>query len=308
MSPLPEPVYDWLSQHYGVVSRARLVRLGLSESAVDRRARSGALIRVHPGVYRLPGVEFGELARALAATLAVPKGAVSHTTGATIWGVRRIPDLGTHLTVDHGSSPDLDDVIVHRSTRWPRSDRVRRGDGIVVTSPPRTAFDLASVLDPDALGSVLEQLLNEGKCSVRALLGVSQRLARSGRDGSGVFRAVLASRPTGAAAVDSDLEWRLDQALRAVGLHELVRQHPVKVRGLGTIHPDLALPALRLVIEVDHSAWHVGRREAQRDRERDRKLAALGWTVLRVTEDDIAVRLDEIVDDIITVVARLSAA
>ena len=38
---------------HGVVSRRLLLEAGLSAAAIKRRVRSGALITVHPGVYRV---------------------------------------------------------------------------------------------------------------------------------------------------------------------------------------------------------------------------------------------------------------
>ena len=61
---------------------------------------------------------------------------------------------------------------------------------------------------------------------------------------------------------------------------------------------DLACTKVRLVVEID-GAYHEGRQP--RDAARDRRLAALGWGVLRVPDEDVFADLD-------AVVARITAA
>jgi very-short-patch-repair endonuclease len=60
-------------------------------------------------------------------------------------------------------------------------------------------------------------------------------------------------------------------------------------------------PEHKLVVEVDGYAFHAGRRAFERDRRRDAALAALGYTVVRVT-------WRQLVDAPHAVVARIAAA
>jgi hypothetical protein len=54
------------SRSYGVISRMEMLGAGISGTDIDRRARRGALIRVHRGVYRVghraPSIEADYLA------------------------------------------------------------------------------------------------------------------------------------------------------------------------------------------------------------------------------------------------------
>lgn len=61
---------------------------------------------------------------------------------------------------------------------------------------------------------------------------------------------------------------------------------------------DFACTKVRLVVEVDGSA-HDGR--GHLDAARDRALAALGWHVLRVTEDDVVSDLQGVLQRIVAV-------
>lgn len=48
--PLPSGVHDLVSAQHGVVTRAQLLRLGVSDRVVARLVR-GALVRLHPGAF-----------------------------------------------------------------------------------------------------------------------------------------------------------------------------------------------------------------------------------------------------------------
>jgi len=63
--------------------------------------------------------------------------------------------------------------------------------------------------------------------------------------------------------------------------HKLRRQHPV-----GPYFADFACDPLRLIIEID-GAVHRLEEVAARDLERQQALEEIGWTVLRITNDQV---------------------
>src|SRR4051812_36468035 len=70
---------------YGVISRVQLLALEFTEHQIDRRVRTGALVRMFPGVYRVAGTPVSGRQRAFAAILWLGDGAVvSHLTGAVL--------------------------------------------------------------------------------------------------------------------------------------------------------------------------------------------------------------------------------
>jgi very-short-patch-repair endonuclease len=71
---------------------------------------------------------------------------------------------------------------------------------------------------------------------------------------------------------------------------------------------DVAFPALLLAIEVDGWAWHSEPTRFQADSAAWNRLDALGWHVLHVTWDDVALRLDAVLDEIETRVRQLVGA
>jgi len=63
--------------------------------------------------------------------------------------------------------------------------------------------------------------------------------------------------------------------------HKFRRQHPV-----GPYYADFACDRLRLIIEIDGGVHRLDD-VAVRDLERQQALEALGWTVIRVTNDQV---------------------
>lgn len=57
---------------------------------------------------------------------------------------------------------------------------------------------------------------------------------------------------------------------------------------------DFAYPQIGIDIEADGEAWHEDEEDVKKDKERDLKLASMGWRVLRFPEAAINERMDEI--------------
>src|SRR3954462_13372840 len=134
------------SRAHGVVTRAELLAAGLTVDEVRRRVRKGALIRVHPGVYRVghqaPNVE----ARYLAAVKACGPGAVlSGRAAAHLWGLVR----------GAAPPPEVSAATLKRipgiTTRRVKRIHAMSHRGIPVTTVPQTLIDLAADLSLDAL-------------------------------------------------------------------------------------------------------------------------------------------------------------
>jgi very-short-patch-repair endonuclease len=245
--------------------------------------------------------------------VACTDGAVSHTSAGQIWGFRKLNRYrDIHISVAQGvqrrfDGEGLDDVVLHRSSELPASDVVRRGDGIIVTSPARTVFDLAAVIPEEDLESIIEQGLAMGRFSLTKLLATRDRLSTPGRKGTKQLRRVLASRSLRQRPVDSDYELRLLRALQDNGMPTFERQMPLLLTGGELVHPDLAEPTRRFIIEVDHAEWHSRREASQYDRWRDRQYHLLGWHSERVSDRDIDERLPQTVHELYTIYRSLPA-
>jgi hypothetical protein len=61
---------------------------------------------------------------------------------------------------------------------------------------------------------------------------------------------------------------------------------------------DFALPSIGIDIEADGKIWHEKEGQKEKEAMRDQKLAALGWRVLRFTEDAINEQMDKVAQEI----------
>jgi hypothetical protein len=175
---------------------------------------------------------------------------------------------------------------VYRHTLWPDTFH-SRDDGIRLTSPARTVFDLSKHLRAENIESVIEQGLRRSLFDIPTLHGVGNLLCRRGRPGSAVFAAVLSSRPTWRRPADSHPEIELRRALSAVGVH-LEPQLSLTLADGKTVHPDLGDPDAHFYVEIDEHEWHGGRLAATYDLQRDRLARLVGARIERVSTDEIA--------------------
>ncbi len=107
----------------------------------------------------------------------------------------------------------VDGPVHHRCPIMPIEHVYCRDDGIRVTSPARTVFDLSKHLNATDLESVIEQGLRRSQFDIPTLYGVGGLLCRRGRPGSARFAAVLSSGPTWRRPADSHPEIELRGAL-----------------------------------------------------------------------------------------------
>jgi very-short-patch-repair endonuclease len=279
----------------GVVSRTQLLAAGIDGSAIDRRLRAGRLHAVHRGIYLVGHTVMVQGAREVAALLACGRGAVvSHLSAANLLKLLPYPanTRPVEITLPGRQIARRPGIRVHRVKALGEQD-VRAVDGIPVTSPARTLLDLAVVVST----SELERALAEAQ--VRRLVrrgDLRDQLERNpGRSGVRALRRAV-EVPGGPAATRSEAERRLLRLVRAAELP--VPRVNARLRGHEV---DFLWTEQRLVAEVDGYAYHANRRAFERDRERDARLAAAGYAVLRLT-------WRQLVSEPEAVVARLATA
>ena len=277
---------SWLRAHHGVVSGAQLAALEITESALAAMIRCGELIVVWEGVYRHAMWPETFLSRCSAVCATDPTVVVTCGGAARIWGFRRCSHLDLHVS---GTSTGLrftDGPVHHRCPIMP-NDHVRdRDDGIRVTSPARTVFDLSKHLRAGDLESVIEQGMRRSLFDIPALYAIGGLLCRRGRAGSAQFASVLSSRPAWRRPADSHPEIKLRKALSNIGVH-LEPQVSLTLHNGNIVHPDLGDPVVRFYIEIDDHEWHGGRLDAAYDQQRDRQARLVGARIERVSTDEI---------------------
>ncbi|MEX1141625.1 MAG: type IV toxin-antitoxin system AbiEi family antitoxin domain-containing protein [Thermoleophilaceae bacterium] len=259
----------------GAISYAQLRAAGLGRGAIANRVANGRLHRLHRGVYLVGHPAPAPLAREVAAVLACGPGAVlSHRSAAALW--RLLPGEGrdVDVTVMGRRRGRHAGVRVHRPRHLDESATCLR-DLIPATTAARTLLDLAEVVDEHRLERAINEafvlrLTTERK--LRELLGVSP-----GRRGTRTLREAL-DRAAGPSLTRSEAEARLLELLHAGRLPS-----PETNVTVGGYEVDVLWRDERLVLEVDGYAFHGTRAAFERDRERDARLQALGFRVVRVT-------------------------
>ncbi len=302
MRPFPRPLLTLAQQRHGLVTAAELTKHGVLGRTRSATLESGLVVPVHRGVYRLGSHAESFEQRCLAACLAAPDACLSGPTAGRIWGLRKVRTDDVHLLARRRIH--LLGVTAHRSDVFGPDDVTERG-GLRLLRPVRLACDLAWFLSDPDLESVFEQMIDRRLAMVPALRAAARRFCGCGRPGSERLARVLESRPVWLKPADSDLEVQVRRGLAAAGF-EFERQVPVVLDSGVTVHLDLADRAIKLGIEVDHVTWHGGRLDAQRDKGRDRGLARLGWTICRVTDDDVLNRYAATIAELVEIVRSRS--
>jgi hypothetical protein len=193
--------------------------------------------------------------------------ALSHLAAAKLWQAwRRRPDLA---------------VISPRRSRLPYVHWTRHLDprdvtnrhGIPVTTVARTLVDLTDVLTAHPLANVIHEAAYWHRFSERATRAAMERAA--GRQNLYVLESAPSLNAAGSAGARSGNEDRKLAEIRAAGLPEpLVNVH------VAGIEVDLHWPEENLCLEVD-GPGHERPRTQREDAERDQRLRAAGYEVMR---------------------------
>jgi very-short-patch-repair endonuclease len=259
-------------RQHGVLSRAQLLELGLERGAIAHRIELGRLRPVHRGVYTIGHRLLSQDGRWMAAVLACgPDAVLSHHSAAALWGIRQSSRIEVTTGAGHRRQSG---IIVHRSPL--RDDERTTHRGIPTTTVPRTLLDLSAVVRPDALRSALRQAEQLRLTDPLSLTDLAERYPR--RPGLATIRALLKEASIGARIIRSELEERFQAFLLNAGL-----PLPMTNRQIEGYEVDCVWEKERLIVELDGRATHDTSHAFERDRERDRALAAAGWRVIRIT-------------------------
>ena len=248
-----------------MVTRAELLTAGITKAEIDGRLRTGSLIAVFRGVYRVGHNASSVEARYMAAVKAAGEGTLlSGLSAAWLWG----------LVKGHAPPPEVT-ARTERRIKGVKVRRVRRlgkGNGTVwrgvpVTTVPAT---LVRVCSPSLLSfDELARAAHEAtvRYEVTQVEGAPQRL-----------RAIL----EGDAPI---LLSRLERGFRA-RLREEGLPLPITNRPAGAHYVDCRWPEHRLTVELDSYRFHKTRHAWEQDRRRDREARRRGDRFRRYTWRD----------------------
>lgn len=281
----------------GVITTADLRLAGLGPMALQSLRRRGVVVHVGKGVDRLRDHPVTWRTRCrIALALAGPAAVLGLRSAARLHGFYAYCDAQEVEVlvvrgVDHRASHGR---IVQ--TRWLPADHVTVVDGLPCTTAARTFFDLCG--DPDfglsvahpaherAMVRVYNDALARRGLSFVQEAAMLLALARRGRPGTQLVRALLLRFGPQYEPTRSDTETTFFELVAAGGLPEPEKQVVISdERGfIGTV--DFLWRDVKLVVEVD-SSWHDGPLDREVDEERDRRLVAAGYVVLRYRYGDL---------------------
>lgn len=177
-------------------------------------------------------------------------------------------------------------------------------DAIPVTTPARTMIDLAAMIPRETVEEALDDALRRGLTSISRLRWRIDELARRGRPGIAIVRALLDARMNKTTVPQSVLETRLLRMIKRAGLPAPRCQHEIKDRGKLIAIFDFAYPDVRLAIEADGYRWHTGRLRWEQDLARRNAVTARGWRMIHLTATDLERRPQEFVGTIAAALSR----
>ena len=152
-------------------------------------------------------------------------------------------------------------------------------EGIPVTTPMRTLFDLAGLLPEWLFRRAVKAYLLSPLKDTLSLVDLLERHPRP--PGAEAIRGVIADLDPTDPSEGSDGEGRFEELLRSAGIAIPARHFGIALDG-DWVEVDFAWPELRVVVEVD-SSFHEVPMAIDEDNVRDQALLAAGWWVFRVT-------------------------
>jgi very-short-patch-repair endonuclease len=278
---------------HGVVVRRQLLALGMGDKVVEGWLQRGHLHEVFRGVYVAGVRRITRKGRWMAAVLAAGERAIlSHRSAGRLWHLLPPAAEWVDVTCPPGRVIRRNGIVSHESLM--KDDEWLVEDGIPVTSPFRTVFDLAAVVKIREL----ERAFHEAEArELRDRVSLPMLLERyPGRRGNRTVRALLgAGEDPG--ITRNDFEEAFLALVDAGGLSRPRMNADLAVRGR-FFEIDALWERERVTVELDSRGIHGTRKKFESDRQRDRILIAEGWRTMRITWRQLQEEPEEIAADL----------
>lgn len=264
-------------------SRPFRTRDAAQAGAPTRGMLAGPAFRsVFRGTHVAAGVDVDLLVRAHAAGLLVEDAVVGGYAAAAVLGADCAPrDAAVELVVGRRRLRPRPGLSLRQDVLRP--DEVVVVDGLAVTSPVRSAYDLVRALGFVEGVVALDALARVGAFAPEAVLDHPGTRARP-RGHRRLPPAVAASNPR----AQSPPETRLRLVLVAHGVPCPELQYPVTGVPVAWVpHVDMAWPECKVAVEYQGDQPRTDPEQWRRDQERWALLAAAGWLVIPATWEDL---------------------
>jgi hypothetical protein len=261
--------------------------LGISRKRLRLAVDQGLVRRVFTGAYVRDDVPDSTELRAQAAALVMSKHSVlCDRTAAWIHGIGVlryaeldvIPPLETYVLRGHEPT---DRHNCHGGSRDLLPEDWQLIGGVRVTTPLRTALDLACKLPRRQATAALDAFAREHDVTVAELRRLLVRYFRR--------RGVVQARelvPLTDGRIESPRESGVKLAIHDHALPQPEPQWWVRVDGVPTYRLDFAYPHARIAVEYDGEEFHSGPDQKAADEVRREWLRRHGWRVVVVTRDN----------------------
>ena len=269
--------------HHALITRSQAISLGCTSDDIRSFRRMGLLDRPARGVYRFAGSVPTWRQQLLIAIYAAGEGAVASGLAApALWRLPGFPEGPVDVLQRRGASARSRVANLHQTLLLP-PHHVTEIDAIPVLRPARMLFDVCAIVHPKRAERAVDNGLAMDLTTLPRLEVILAECAARGRGGTAVLRWILDERGEGYVPPASELEALVLAVLAGGGLPAPVRQRSVG----GTTAPvgriDLLYPPPRFVIEADSRRHHSSWLDVVADHQRDAKLLAAGYQILRVT-------------------------
>jgi hypothetical protein len=293
------------AQH-GVVAFSQLQALGLKPRAIQARAASRRLHRIHHGVYAItPRPLLKREGIWHAAVLACGPGAVlSHRSAAALHDLRAFGGNRVDVTVPSRSGRDRPGIHLHRATTLiDRDVTVHRR--IPCTTVARTLLDLAAVTNRDRLKRALDQAEVVKTFDLTALRDQLDR--NPFHPGAKKLKSTLNGIYVPPPATWSEFERRFYALTDGA---QLPRPEVNVLVDPGDGDPPILVDFLwrsqRVAVETDGKDFHLTRQAFETDRRRDQRLTVAGWRPVRTTWLQLTLRPDELERTLIALILEVA--
>ncbi len=251
----------------------------ISERVVYRRARSGVLQRIYPGVYHFGAGTLTAQQLALAACLACGDGSfASGRTSGALWNIVDVP-AAPEVTVPEGSSARTHGIRIRRSRSIGRGEQTMLGP-VPVATVARTLYDLARDLNATDLERACDKAFRQRLISPQRLANYLKK-KKHGK----LLRQICRDRIEHGVH-DTDFEMEAERVLLEHGLPRPERQYPYVANGR-RVRFDLYYPAERVAIEPNGRGPHSTKEQWQADHDKRVAAKAAGINMLEFTWDDV---------------------
>lgn len=292
-------IAELAARQYGLVALWQLPEL--DEEVARKRVAAGRLHRIYQGVYAVGHPLLSHKGHLMAAVLACgPDAVLSHRSAACLHEI--LDDSRDRVDViapnRRGRCPE--GIAAHRDGTLTPADRTVI-DGIPCTCLSRTLLDIAATESPSTLRFAVNQAEVE---RVFDLAEVVELMKRSrGRRGVARLRLAIAHHDPQEQEARLELEKKLLRLFKRGALRSPEVNGHLLVEGI-SLMPDFIWRDAGLIVEADSRRVHGTVTAFEKDRLRDQRLAAAGWTVIRVTWAQVRDEPERLVRTIRSLLAR----